>query len=1546
MKKTVKKFAKFLLLIAVIFSDLMTPISVLADELSSTPNKGDVGINKSVSSDGGNSATVSNNVNLEEEGDVSVTKTVSKTDVLGRYKVEFNIKGKDIRNEKEIIKPVYAVVVFDRSGSMKSEYTDTDECERYAQGWYQDENGNWVNGRYCSRYKQAYNNKWENAVAGAKLFANTLSTNIPTANIALVAFSGNKSGFGYTDSDYNDAEVVRGFKTGSEATLDDANFGSPNGGTNLEAGLYEANKLLEEAPADAYKYVVVISDGQPTFYYDENGYTRGDGSNTNDNTYDATISMANTLKNATKAEIFSIGYILPEGKVYKDKTAADILTEVASPDVEDSNITHYTYADPTSIANTFTNIAKELSIVKAGTKAVLTDRLGSAFKITSTDGTQRSFVSEEIKEITEEGTTISFYIDIDQDSPTEWYDTNAGFTLTYTDHRGEEKSIQVDENPQVYWVQNEYEYVVNYYKDSITSENKIASDTRIAVNGTVINEENVDRDKYLPEGYKFESITPESITVLNDGVKREINILYTIKKFDYKVNYYYDNTLDNSLDIKDVSYGTKVDASSYYLDSDSIREGYSLDTTRSDNGTYTITSNEVVIDIYYKRNNYGYTVNYFFNSEKGFSDDSSAIYGDKITAESKWLSNDRLSSNGKNDYFLDPSREVDNNGEVTIGTDASSNVLNIYYINTNFDNTNENIVKSTSTNKVVSSNDLVSYTLKYNSSINNVRKDDRVVVTIKDTLPGSIDTNKSTLNGGVYNSENNTITWTFTYTIEEFTKIYNVNEKIDYTVLYTDYLSNNGGNLNNTVVGNTKVVSAGLDDKVTNGSESSANVPVEIKGTVNVYFKDEEGNDISSKTALGEALAGTDYSTTAKDIFGYTLDESKLPENKDRKYIEGNIDVIYTYTKNDGDITKNEVSKEGPETINSIDGVFDYKLTYVGRIENYVGKAKLVLTDKLPYELDLNNSSIDNRCVYSADANTFTCTKDYDITENTDISEEFDLSLVFNGVDSNKVVNKVESKLTLDNNSSEDNDEVETIVNKGTVVATYKDTEGNTLSNNETSTGLAGSNYTTNEKSFYGYTLKEVKGNRNGKYIANTEIQVDYIYTKNDGSVIDNKVTKVQNNIITDIDSEYNYVLSYKGKIKDYTGEVTLELTDTLPYNAIIISKDNKCSVNGKTIVCRDVYTINQENQEINAAFNIVLKYTNVGAEVKNVVKSKLIYGKNSVTDEDFVVDEIPSGTVVATYRDTDGNTLSNNETSTDLAGSNYTTEQKDIFGYTFKEATGADTKGKYVGNQTLTVNYIYTKNDGEIDNPDTRKEGPTTISSVDGRFDYSITASGEIKDYVGEATLTVVDKLPYELDLDKSNIDNRCIYDADTNTITCSVSYSAITKEDYTDGIYNIEEVFNLSLVFVGVDSDTVVNKAMSTIDLDGNKETTEDEAITEVYKGTVEAIYVDTDGNVISDSVITSGLSGTKYTTEQKEIMGYTFKEVTGADTEGVYAANETLVVKYIYEKNIGNGDIEELPPQTGVTGVNSIPFEYIISLVLLFVLGKNRKLVRNED
>ena len=70
MQKLKSKFAKIILLLAVIFSDLMTPVSVLANEITKAEaNKGDVGINNEASNTG--SVTVSSG-SLANEGDVLV----------------------------------------------------------------------------------------------------------------------------------------------------------------------------------------------------------------------------------------------------------------------------------------------------------------------------------------------------------------------------------------------------------------------------------------------------------------------------------------------------------------------------------------------------------------------------------------------------------------------------------------------------------------------------------------------------------------------------------------------------------------------------------------------------------------------------------------------------------------------------------------------------------------------------------------------------------------------------------------------------------------------------------------------------------------------------------------------------------------------------------------------------------------------------------------------------------------------------------------------------------------------------------------------------------------------------------------------------------------------------------------------------------------------------------------------------------------------------------------------------------------------------------
>lgn len=1508
MKKGLKKFTKILVLIAMIFSDLMTPISVLADQISeSTPNKGDIGINGEVKNNG-EMTTVSVG-SVEEKGGVKVTKTVSKTDTEGRYKIDFKIEGKDVKTSTKVTKPVYVVIVFDTSGSMICDSSHRDERKN---GYSYISQRNW-NVHYTAAdgvgitcldtYGQYYKedslikNKWENAVNGAISFSESLA-NLENTNISLVTFAG-------------EASTATDFK---HTSLEAKDFGHPEGSTNLAAGISNAvTKLDEITDKDAQKYIVVIGDGTPT----------AGGS---------PITKAYEAKNEKEINIFSIGY-----GIENDTSAQDVLQRISSNTTITRNGYGYKYtyedkgfykeASSDGISDSFKTIFEEISTSNAGTNAVLTDNLGGKFTLT-TDSTARSYVSETITNITEEGTTLSFYVDIDKDAPTDWYNTNEGFELKYTDANGEEKTLTCDQNPQVYWVQNTYDYIVNYYKDSFDNNNKIASETRKAPNGTIINESNVERDKYLPEGYEFNTIDPTSITITNNGEVKVINILYTIKKFNYVVNYYYDEVLDNTITETDIPYGTRVNSQDYYLEENEIREGYTLDTVKSDSSSYTITDNTVVINIYYKKNSYEYSVNYFFNNEKGFTNNSEAIYGDKITARSKWLTNEELNTKGKNGYFLDPSKTEENNSEITIGTDSSKNVLNIYYINTNFDNTTETISKTTSTTKVTSSNDKVSYTVNYNTQINNVRNGDTITVTITDTLPGAIIESESTLNGGVYNSENNTITWTKTYSITEYQNVYTVSERINYTVKYQDYLSKNGSNLINTVYGNTTVSHEDVEDKITSGKEDTATVPVEIKGTVTVYFKDEEGNDIADKQELGEKLAGTPYTTSAKEITGYTLKEE--PTNKNGNYIEGNIDVIYYYTKNDGNITENELVKEGTEFVSNINDTFNYTLKYTGKVEEYVGKATLTITDTLPLKGTI--VSKDNRCTF--ENNTITCATEYTVNGTLEINEEFNFQVKYSDIKEDKIVNSATAKLVLENKEEETTDETETKVYKGTVVATYKTDKGVKLHDDVETTDFAGINYTTETKSFYGYTLREIPSNKEGTYIANETIQVDYVYIKNEGTVTENKVNKVQNNTITDINSEYNYVLSYTGKVEDYVGEVTLELTDTLPYNAEIISKDNKCVVNGRTIVCTDVYTVDKEHQAINAAFNIVLRYTNVGSEVKNIVNSKLIYGNKNVTDKDEVIDVVPSGTVVATYKTDKGVTLSNNVTTTDLVGKEYTTEAKEFFGYTLKEIPsnkdGLYTKG------TTYVNYIYTKNIGTSEE-ELIKDGIELVGSITDAFDYTITYNTKIKDYVGKATLTITDILPFEIDEEKSEISNSCKYNKENNTIVCKyeADNTNVNENNEIEEItFNIEE--NFKLYYINVDKKEVTNKVTAELTYENITKTTDDEHTTEVEEGTVIVNYVTKDGEKLTDSITLTGPVGTTYETVKKEFDKYSFIEVKG-EVEGTYTKGQKEVT-YVYDLTI-------LPPQTGVEANMFMYVNYIFALIALAVAFRTYKTIKNN-
>lgn len=1310
MKKVSNKFAKIFLLIAIIISDLASPIKVFADTLSNETETsvGAIRLDGKISETG--SVTVTEG-SLEHEGDVQITKTVTTLNAAeGKYNVTFKIKGKDKENTS--LNPIYAVVVFDKSGSMEN-YTK-EVCVKYNQ-WGK-----------CIRKENVEVKKWDNAVKGAKDFASSLNKSLNSgetkyANIALVQFSGSEGtwvpglfGGYYRDTAWNDASVERGFAT---ADFSDVNFGSADGGTNLGEGLNKALGLFTDnsnpLPENAKKYVVVIGDGRPTYYSDANGMTQGEGSSDSDGSSEEYASKkATALKNAG-VEIFSIGY-----DIANDAEAQRILREIASEDVVNEEtgevkVKHSVLAGDADVAAIFADLAKTISKSSAGTNATVTDNVGGKFNVVDKDG--KVMTSDVLTEITEDETTIlSFDIQINPDTETGWHKTNEGFNLVYTDSNNEAKIISSTKDPEVYWKQAEYNYVVNYYKDEITDKNDsnyLGSETYKAVKGTEITENNVDKSLYMPTGYEYNKIEfgnngETSIVITNDGTHNEINVLYTIKKFSYRVEYYKDNILFDSKLESNIPYNTTVDSTKYYLSEENIPTGYILDTDKSDNTTYTITDNNIVIKIYYKKNIYAYTVNYYFNDvyDNTFTKTNEALYGDKLYARDFNLSSEELINKGRGDYFLNPNRPY-NPDEITIEVDKNNNVINVYYVNTHLVNNSEKITKTADilNNKITSSNQVVNYEVNYKATIKNVNKGSVIETKIKDTLPYEIDLSKSNLtyngNTGIYDKDSKTVTWTFTTTSDKYYDEYIVDKTIKYQVVYTNFeevSSKEDNTLTNTVIGITSVNNSSLS----NGVTAEATVLVEVKGKLIVKYLEKDTNKELLNEKISIDKVGTNYSTNAEEIFGYNYDS--VNGNENGKYSVNDTTVIYYYTKNNGEITEIETVKEGPNKVSSINGTFNYTLKGSAIVRDYVGKATLKVVDTLPYKIDENNSKLDNMCSYDGNY-TITCTKEYNIKD-TDyidgeykINEEFNLELIFIGIDKDTIVNKAKTIIDLEeNNNPGEETEKETEIEKGSLKVIYKTTDNVVLKELSETTELAGTKYSTVKESFYGYTFKENKGaSVSGEYVANNTLVVYYIYTKNIGGSEEDLI-KEGNYEVEGINSEFNYTIKYNAVITDYVGDATITIIDELPYKLDL----------SKSVFNKNVWTYDEETltltytkkynvtEKLVIDFNEELSLYYIGIdtnEVYNGVISNLTYGEVTKDSDNGVFTKVNEGNVVVKYvtvKDNSYENLIDDITLNGLVGTTYVTNEKTFENYILVETIG-EVEGEFALEDKEVI-YVY----------------------------------------------------------------------------------------------------------------------------------------------------------------------------------------------------------------------------------------------------------------
>ena len=844
MKKGYKKLTTLIMFISMFISTFVAPLTVFASSTENAPSVGDIGKNNEVTNNG-QSATVSAG-DASVDGGVKVTKTVSKTETEGRYKVELKVEGKEKEITSTTKKDIYAVVVMDYSSSMGETST-----------------------------------KWSSAVAGAKAFANELLSIDSKAQIALVGFNGSSDTGRFLetrlDADpYDDAGIIRNF---ASRGFDNITFERPYyGQTNIAAGLYEANELLRKKPNTASKYIVLISDGAPTLYYDNRGYTRGEGTNTNKATYDATIKMANTVKN-NNITIFTIGYELDkvnyvdENGVVKKK-AADILKEIATSD-KNSDFTHFVEANPNSVVEAFKKIAESTTKVKAGTNAVLVDNIGDTFTVVDNNDIEvinengKTSVKMNIGDITEKGTTKSFYIDINKDVTKGWYNTNAGFELTYTNWDKKSDSVKGTENAQVFWGAKGK---VNVKYVDINTNEEIST-------GALIEDfvgENYETVKKSVDGYKFVEVEGNETGTIS---KETTNVIYKYAKLGKLVVKYVDED-NNSLEQDIVT--NEVIGTSYETSAKTIN-GYRLvrvegnETGSYIDGTITVTYIYEQVGTLIIR-----YVDLYQNDLKNPTSTTEKV-GTSYDAPQLDFAGYKFIRVEGNKSGLYNSETI----EVTFVYGKLNTVVARYV-----DENGKDIIEPIETSDVVGEN--------YKTIKKTFKDYDFIEV--------------------IGNEEGQ-------YKEEAIEVIYKYNKKSGKLVI--NYVDEDGNNIIDRVEKTEKVGTSYKTTKETFKDYDFVKVDGKeegkyIDGTIEVTYKyskkvgklvinyvDEDGNSIIDKVEK-TAKVGEKYKTTKEEIEGFEF--VKVVGNEEGKYIDGTIEVTYIYKNAVGDIEILEEPIEPPHT--------------------------------------------------------------------------------------------------------------------------------------------------------------------------------------------------------------------------------------------------------------------------------------------------------------------------------------------------------------------------------------------------------------------------------------------------------------------------------------------------------------------------------------------------------------------------------------------------------------------------------------------------------
>lgn len=503
---------------------------------------------------------------------------------------------------------------------------------------------------------------------------------------------------------------------------------------------------------------------------------------------------------------------------------------------------------------------------------------------------------------------------------------------------------------------------------------------------------------------------------------------YELTKYSYRVEYYYDGKIsDPDTDVFNVPFGTLIQT---YKDKNI--EGYTLDKDNMPNIPLRVGDNplENVIKIYYVKDQFDYTVEYYYDGVKDNSktDTFTATFKDIIT---------KYEDKNIPGYTLQKTSKV----PLTISHVISDNIIKIFYVKDQFEYTVEyyydGVKDDTATEYAESiyGNKIRTYLSKANigyrldttqnlplTITENEEKNVIKIYYVKADFDYIIeyyydgkrdDTKTEFVVGGVYDDEIKEYpdkniagyklqrTSNFPLTLSEkeeenVIRIYYVRDKFEYTIeYYYDGVKNDEKTETDTLTYGELVEF--YEDKNIHGYklETVDNFPMRIteKAEDNImkvyyiidpdntktlnytvkYYKDgiEQKNDTEIVEQEVQILQ-PDIIDVKKEKINITnkykgYDYKKISTGTVPDTVESGTIIKVYYELRRTEVLEPTLTKVSSDELTTSKDKVTYTLTYEAMISNYIGKAGVYLEDKLPYPIIEKESTLDGGTYSRAD---------------------------------------------------------------------------------------------------------------------------------------------------------------------------------------------------------------------------------------------------------------------------------------------------------------------------------------------------------------------------------------------------------------------------------------------------------------------------------------------------------------------------------------------------------------------------------------------------